>query len=297
MSSLNLHPLPRISVNDVEQFRNDFQRKELPVVITDLSHQWPAYQKWTPAYFKELGKKITVDLYDNTKGDPAKSTMQPDARMPFTEYLELIEKGPVQLRMFLFNIMKHIPELCHDYDMPHLPGRFIKDIPMMFFGGAGSVVHMHYDIDLNNVYHTQFMGRKRVVLFAPDQSPLLYHLPFTVQSYANVNNPDYANMPALHYAQGYECILEHGETLYMPGGYWHYVEYLESGFGLSLRSFNRSLLKVVQGAWNIGVGFHFDNLMKKLLTNQWLHYKESLALSRASAAMEKHQLSHHPLLG
>lgn len=154
------------------------------------------------------------------------------------------------------------------------------------------MVHMHYDIDLNNVYHTQFMGRKRVVLFAPHQSALLYHLPFTVQSYANVNNPDYATMPALQYASGYECVLQHGETLFIPPGYWHYIEYIDSGFGLSLRSYNANPLKVVQGAWNLAIRHPFDNLMKRLITRQWLSLKESMAVRRAENAMTRHQLQH-----
>ncbi len=31
---------------------------------------------------------------------------------------------------------------------------------MLFVGGGGSVAHMHYDIDLSHIFHTQFIGRK-----------------------------------------------------------------------------------------------------------------------------------------
>jgi hypothetical protein len=36
---------------------------------------------------------------------------------------------------------------------------------MLFVGGRGSITHMHFDIDLSHIFHTQFGGKKRVLLF------------------------------------------------------------------------------------------------------------------------------------
>lgn len=38
-----------------------------------------------------------------------------------------------------------------------------------------------------------------------------------------------------------EVILEHGDTLFMPAGYWHHMEYLDSGFAMSLRALQPSI--------------------------------------------------------
>ena len=107
---------------------------------------------------------------------------------------------------------------------------------MLFVGGASSITHMHFDIDLSNILHTQFIGRKRVLLFPFAEQHKLYRKPFEVLSHVNFSNYysndskiDYALFPALKKARGYEVILEHGDTLYMPAGYWHHMEYLESG--------------------------------------------------------------------
>ena len=40
-------------------------------------------------------------------------------------------------------------------------------------GGQGTVTHMHFDMDLSHIFHTQFWGRKRVLLFAFDQQDRL----------------------------------------------------------------------------------------------------------------------------
>ena len=50
----------------------------------------------------------------------------------------------------------------------------------------------------------------------------------------------YENFPALSLTQGQEVILERGDTLFIPSGFWHHMEYLESGFSMSLRAFHRS---------------------------------------------------------
>ena len=58
---------------------------------------------------------------------------------------------------------------------------------------------------------------------------------------------DYDAFPALRTAKGYEVILEHGDTLFMPGGYWHHMEYLDSGFAISLRAVQSDMTGKLSG--------------------------------------------------
>jgi hypothetical protein len=80
---------------------------------------------------------------------------------------------------------------------------------MLFTGGATSITHMHFDIDLSNILHTQFAGRKRVLLFPFEEQYKLYRKPYEVLSLADFSNyymqngsPDYEKFPALKLAQG-----------------------------------------------------------------------------------------------
>lgn len=285
---MELSPVPRVSRTEKELFQEQFFKPHRPAIITDFCHDWPAYRNWSFENFKKAAGHLTVDLYNNRPADPDKSSMFVDERMKFGDYLDLIASGQrVELRIFLFNIFSRIPELKNDLRKPDLVEGFMMNLPFMFYGGAGSVVHMHFDIDLSHVFLTQFVGRKRVVLFPPETTPLLYRLPYSVVTYTNVNEPDYGKYPALHYAKGYECVLDYGETLYMPAGYWHYIEYLDGGYALSLRVLNESWLKRLEGAWNLFGEMRIDNFMKKYFTKSWFDYKNRKAFANAENALQK----------
>ena len=136
----------------------------------------------------------------------------------------MISKGPAGWRIFLFNIFDHAPQLINDFTWPeHLMKGFVKKYPMLFTGGATSVTHMHFDIDLSHILHTQFGGRKRVLMFPFREQHKLYRKPFEVLSLADFSHyyekngsPDYERFPALKLAKGFDFILELGDTLFMP---------------------------------------------------------------------------------
>lgn len=268
-----------------DAFRNQYLRPLKPVVITDLTASWPAREKWTIDHFKKNYGHLIVPVVSPRYSKPGKGYMSPEKYISFQEYLELLEQGPTEYRLFLFNIFKHAPELCNDFDYPDLMGGFIKDFPFMFFGGQGAVTPLHFDIDRSHVFLNQIHGRKRVVLFAPDQSRLLYHHPFTVASYIDVNHPDEKNYPALQLVKGYEVILQPGESLFIPSCYWHYIEYTDGGYSISLRA-NESYIHRALGAFNIARHYVVDKSMNKMTGSYWRAMKDNMARKRAVRALE-----------
>jgi len=196
--------------------------------------------------------------------------------------LELIEQGPVPFRIFLWNLFKVAPELIHDFSIPDIMDGFLNDYPFMFFGGQGSITAMHYDIDLSHVFLNQLHGRKRVILFHPDQSKYLCHHPFTVASYVDLDRPDYEKYPALAKVQGFETILYPGESLFIPSGYWHYIEYLDGGYSISLPT-NDSVWRRAKDAINIATHYVIDKGMNKFFGSKWRQMKEPMAERRAHA--------------
>jgi len=263
-----------------EIFAKEYLEPRTPVILVDLMDHWPARTKWTMEFFKQEYGGLMVPVFSDNVSKPGKQYMAPDKVIPFREFLESIEQGPTNIRMFLFNIFKHAPELCNDFNMPTIMDGFIRDFPFMFFGGEGSRVALHYDIDLSHVFLNQFHGRKRVVLFPPEQSKNIYQHPFTVASYIDVNQPDYQRFPALRQVQGYEAMLHPGETLFMPSGYWHYIEYTDGGYSISLRA-NESYARRARGLWNIAKHYMVDKGMNRLMGQEWRRLKEGMADRRA----------------
>lgn len=263
-----------------DSFAEEYLKDRKPVVFTDLMDPWPAKEKWTIDYFKSEYGQLMVPVYSPKTSEAGKSYMEPEKEIPFKEYLEMLEAGPTELRMFLFNIFRHAPELCKDIKTPTIMDGFIDNFPFMFFGGEGSFVALHYDIDLAHVFLNQIYGRKRVVLFPPEQSKFLYHHPFTVASYVDVNQPDFQKYPALQKVSGYETIVHPGETLFMPSGYWHYIEYMDGGYSISLRA-NDSYVRRVRGLLNIARHYVVDRGMNKIMGENWRRMKAEMARRRA----------------
>ena len=164
---------------------------------------------------------------------------------------------------------------------------------MLFTGGATSITHMHFDIDLSHILHTQFAGRKKVLMFPFEEQYKIYRKPFEVLCLADFSNyyheggrPDYEKFPALKLASGYETTLEHGDTLFMPAGWWHHMEYIDSGFAMSLRALQPSLSGKLKGAWNIFGMRSIDTLMKKAAPVWWYERKKKLVYANAAKELE-----------
>src|SRR5687767_9167506 len=286
---MQLRPLPVVDTISPEEFKNEFYDKNIPVIIRDLSHQWPAYTKWNWDYFKQLVGDKKVPLYNNVKSDAYTPINKADDYKTFGEYIDMIRKGPAGWRIFLFNVFDHAPQLIEDFNWPeHMMKGFVKKYPMLFVGGASSITHMHFDIDLSHILHTQFVGRKRVLLFPYSEQHKLYRKPFEVLSLADFSNYytehsklDYNQFPALKQAKGYEVILEHGDTLFMPAGYWHHMEYLDSGFAMSLRALQTSVTGKLKGAWNLFGMRSIDTVMKKTAPHWWYNYKKEKTFEAA----------------
>ena len=288
---MQLQPVDTVSSISAADFKTKYYAAMKPLVIKDLSKQWPAYQKWTWDYFINIVGEKEVGVYNNIKSDAYTPINTADAYMKFGDYLEKVKSGPLDLRIFLFNIFQHAPQIVSDFTWPEeLMKGFVKRYPMLFVGGQGSITHMHFDIDMSHILHTQFMGRKRVLLFPFDEQYKLYRKPWEVLSLANYANYaekfDYENFPAVRLARGYEVILEHGDTLFMPAGYWHHMEYIDGGFAMSLRALQSSLGGKVNGLWKLFGMRNIDTLMKKTAPQWWYNRKRKKLYSFAEKELK-----------
>ncbi|MBK8140617.1 MAG: cupin-like domain-containing protein [Chitinophagaceae bacterium] len=289
---MQLKPVAVFDSIDPEVFKKEYYEPCLPVVIKNLAKDWPAYSKWNWDYFKQLVGQKKVPLYNNVKSDAYTPINTADDYKTFGEYIDMISSGPAAWRIFLFNIFDHAPQLINDFTWPeHLMKGFVKKYPMLFTGGASSITHMHFDIDMSHILHTQFCGRKRVLMFPYQEQYKLYRKPWEVLSLADFSNyyvdgkVDYEKFPALKLAEGHDFMLEPGDTLFMPAGYWHHMEYLDSGFAMSLRALQPSVTGKLRGAWNLFGMRSIDTVMKKTVPKWWYERKEKRVFENAARVL------------
>ncbi|MBZ9652807.1 cupin-like domain-containing protein [Psychroflexus montanilacus] len=286
---LNLQAVERVKTISPKDFLEKYVKPQKPVVIEQLTKDWPAYEKWSLSYLKEIAGEVEVPLYDNRPVSAKDKFNEPHAKMKLKDYVDLLKKGPTDYRIFLFNLMNEVPELQGHYKMPHLGVKFLKKLPFLFFGAENSSVFMHYDIDFANILHVHFEGKKRCIIYPPSETKYLYKVPNALISLneINFNNPDLEKFPALKLAQGYEAYLEHGEALYMPEGYWHNMTYLTPGFSMSLRTLPRSAKNLSKAIYNLTVMRFVENTMRKWKGDDWIEYKNKLAYRRQNKRLHK----------
>ena len=285
--ALKLRPIDVVENITKEEFEEKYLKPRIPVVLKGNAKNWPAYEKWSLDYMKKVVGDIEVPLYDSSKADPAAPINASVAKMKFADYIELIRNTPTDLRIFLFDPIKKAPKLLKDYVFPKdLMGGFLDKYPTMFFGGKGSVTFLHYDIDMAHIFHTHFNGRKHILLFDYKWKERLYKIPFATYALEDydISNPDFDKFPALDGIEGIECYLEHGDTLFMPTGWWHWMKYLDGSFSLSLRAWDKSWAVKAHSLWNLTVQRKFDDTMKSLFKKKYMDWKEALAIKRAEKA-------------
>ena len=281
---MNLSEIPRVKTISKQAFLEQYFHPQKPVVIEQMIEDWPAAEKWNLNYIKEVAGEKTVPLYDDRPVHHEDGFNEPHATMKMADYVDLLKSKPTKYRIFLWNIFKEVPQLQNDFSIPDFGVHIKKKLPMLFFGGSDSFTFMHYDIDMSNIFHFHFEGKKECILFAPSETKNLYKVPHSLITHEHIDfsNPDFEQWPILKRASGYRTHLSHGEMLFMPEGYWHYMKYNTPGFSMSLRSWPKRPMNFVKGVYNVFGLRTFDILMRKWRGQKWIDWKNKQAIIRTN---------------
>lgn len=143
-------------------------------------------------------------------------------------------------------LFEQIPALLRDIDLPDYCALSqdsdseeggVKAVNA-WLGPEGTVSPLHSDPHHNLL--SQAVGRKYVRLYAPAQAPALY--PYEEPKMSNSSRVDLRRSPAQLAAEGFplfpaapyeDCVLTPGEMLYIPPGWFHYVQSLSGSFSVS----------------------------------------------------------------
>lgn len=228
-----LPPIERRSGLERSEFVDTYLRSRRPVILTDAAAAWPAYQRYTPEHFRRHhpDKRIRIDGRDWHLGELIDALEQSTLDQP----------GPYPCK---FAVVRDFPELLpeltprFDYSLPDrqdsalMPGRVfagVQNLEIFFGGPGGRFPYLHYDVLHLHAWITQLHGRKAFTLYAPDQEQRLYvnpDIPWQ-SSIENHQQPDYERYPLFEQAVSRQVVIEPGETLFLPCGWWHTARSLE----------------------------------------------------------------------
>jgi hypothetical protein len=157
--------------------------------------------------------------------------------MPFADYVALVRDAGVTNDFYmtanndahnqasLGELMADLPPLAEYLQQP---GGFF------WFGPAGTVTPFHHD--LTNNFMLQVAGRKRVRLIAPCDTPKVYNLRHCF-SQVDGREIDLQRFPQMAGVTVTDCVLAPGEILFLPVGWWHFVEALDVTITVSTTHF------------------------------------------------------------
>jgi hypothetical protein len=114
--------------------------------------------------------------------------------------------------------------------------------PKIWLGPAGTVTPLHCDYD-DNLF-AQIWGQKRFLLYPPHHAESLYlreanrvlfGSPFDPEA------PDYDAFPLARQARQIECVVQPGEMLFLPAGWFHHVRAVALSLSANRWAYDRPL--------------------------------------------------------
>lgn len=230
-----------------KSYWTEIYEKNKPILIKGLVNDWRAVSdnqlKWiTGVRFDQIDKECLVPIEIGRNYMDKKLSIVHVGFGEFSQYMlpsaDNIETSTtednhksienVQNRVFLAQYsLQEIPLLEDD----------VKPFPAIIQTGKGSLYRTniwmggeggtespcHYD-PFHNII-CQVYGTKEVILYSPEENVHLYPAYGTVQkntSLVDFISPDIVEHPLFSKAKGVRAVLEPGDGLYIPKGYWHY---------------------------------------------------------------------------
>jgi hypothetical protein len=233
--------VPRLGKLDGAAFRAR-AAEGLPFLVTGVVKRWPLCALAPDALRERYGHvPVRARVGDYVATAFARDRAMRD--MSLREYLDLSAAPPDGLPPYVGNLeLRELNAMCH------WPAYFDKMGPPRFWlGPARTVTPLHCDYD-DNIF-AQIWGSKRIFLAPPhhdeflytrEANPVLFGSPFDPEA------PDFDAFPLARQAAIVEVVVEPGDMLYVPAGWYHQVRALT--FSLSSNRWARGVPLALQAA-------------------------------------------------
>jgi len=242
LAAMALPPdVPRIDRPRPESFLRDHYAASRPAVLTGMIDHWPARTLWTLDHIGAIAGDPEIEVQTGRESNP-KYEIRSDRhkeRMPLSALLDRLRSGePSNDYYVTANNGGHNREALAALwsEIGDMPGFLAPDRTrdgFFWMGPKGTITPFHHD--LTNNFLVQIMGSKRVTLVPVWETPRMRN---HVHCFSEWSSPDaFAALPPAQRPTTMTCTIGPGDALFIPVGWWHHVEGLDTTVGMSFTNF------------------------------------------------------------
>ncbi len=233
--------IKRVKDISLHDFKKNYIRKGIPVVIENGAKDWGCVKDWSLEYFKNLHGEDEVTIIASNIGE------QPFELTKLKDILDNISNGGDKYFRF-YPLLRQHPEHIKDFDYSWLRKCRNKiafwDQFQVFIGGNDTYTPIHSAMP-SNIF-IQAFGEKEWVIYPPQLTAIIdcepgknFHrgAPHKKETGPfNPFNPDYESPYNLYkYIDGIKVHLKPGDIMYNPPQYWHAVKNRSVSIGVGYR--------------------------------------------------------------
>ena len=251
---------------EIEKYSKlDFNINDKPYVVRQYAKNWDAYKNWNFEFLKNLDPDDKVNV--NTIVGNLYTDKKKFISIKLKEYMEKIIQNETNAFLSTFHLFDKFPYLKKQIDYSDIRKKSIIYSLLAWIGPKSSITGFHADWAEN--INVQIRGKKIFYIVSPEYNKNMYpsetYERFSSASRVDLKNFDIEKFPLFDKSIIIKVELNPSDAIYLPRGWWHYVESLEPSINVSVHfwKFNSFFKDFVVGLLkmlfhNIGFYKKFD---------------------------------------
>ncbi|MEE4153376.1 MAG: cupin-like domain-containing protein [Erythrobacter sp.] len=231
--------IPTIDAIDPERFYREFYFANRPVKLRGLVDHWPALHKWTLDYLEaELGDAMIEVQGQRTGAKSYETNKDPHKRqVPLRGVIALLRRNQPSNDYYItaYNDTVNktaLAPLWADLGPVSLLRASGERDGFFWLGPAGTLTPFHHD--LTNNLLVQVEGRKHVRMVPSWEVARMRN---ALHCFSQREPEDFErageDLPPM-----LQCVIDKGEAIFLPIGWWHHVTALDRSISMSFTNFN-----------------------------------------------------------
>ena len=224
-----------MNFTDIEKnTKLNFKISNRPYVIKQYAKDWYAYKNWSFDFLKNLdpNDKINVNAVIGNMYAGEKKFVS----IKLKNYIENIISNDTNAFLTTFHLFDKFPNLKKHIDYNNIRKNSVIYSLLSWIGPKSTITGFHADWAEN--INVQIKGKKAFYIVSPKYNKNMYpsetYERFSTASLVDLKNSEDAKFPMFEKCKIIKVVLNAGDAIYLPKGWWHYVESLEPSINVSV---------------------------------------------------------------